>query len=634
MPSEAVERVLARLWALDCNARGNETTGWTAKCPAHDDRSPSFKLDQADDGRALVYCHTGCTIDQIASSMSLDVRELFEPEPESIDKIVVERYDYTDQHGVMLFQVERLSPKGFRQRKPDGRGDWSYSLGSTRRVLYRLPAVIEAVKAGQRIYLVEGERDVHTLESKGKVATTMPGGAGKWRKEYTETLRGAREVAIIQDVDELDPKTGHRPGQEHAEMVRQKLEGVVQAVRVFQPAVGKDITDHIKAGMGVGAIVPAGESRPHARLEIKPARAIMEEPELGEEGFLLGPLVYKGHRIVVGGWTGHGKTTFTMHMVSAAVNGKEFLRPLWKGRKDRDRPVTALVIDVEQGTKTVKRVLRETGLDHSDRVQYLRVPDGLALDSDPEAIEFLEKAFAKNHFDIVLADPLYKLHRGDPNDTKAATELMRRFDDWRERYSFALILPMHCRKPQGDRGPKLSPHDLFGSSAYQWGAEMLLGVERKSQTKTWIHWWKDREGEAAEQGAIVGSHWDIAFDRKTGFGRYVENHQERLPIVAQPSPRFDLGDFCYQQIRDTGAVTRDDIKSRLHAKGIRWAGGMPAIDKALENQGHRGVISNGAHLKKDRVYQLQPELLTAESPAEAGLDTSSPTRASEEGGAL
>jgi hypothetical protein len=326
------------------------------------------------------------------------------------------------------------------------------------------------------------------------------------------------------------------------------------------------------------------------------------------EGYLLGPLIYKGHRIVVGGWTGHGKTTMCMHITAAACYGREFLRPSWKGKGD----LRALVVDVEQGTRTVKRVLREVGLENSDRVKYLRVPDGLALDSDPEAIAFMEKAFAQGRFDIVLADPLYKLHRGDPNDTKAATELMRRFDDWRERYEFALILPMHCRKPQGDRGPKLSPHDLFGSSAYQWGAEMLLGIERKSQTKTWIHWWKDREGEAAEQGATVGTHWDVRFDRHKGFERYLEGEQERLPINVAPTPKFDLAEFCFDLIKRTGAVTRDDVKSGLHHKGIRWAGGMPAIDKALEHLGARGVISNGAPLKKDRVFQIQPEL--SESP--------------------
>jgi putative DNA primase/helicase len=34
--------------------------GWTARCPAHDDRNPSLSLREAPNGRLLVYCHAGC----------------------------------------------------------------------------------------------------------------------------------------------------------------------------------------------------------------------------------------------------------------------------------------------------------------------------------------------------------------------------------------------------------------------------------------------------------------------------------------------------------------------------------------------------------------------------------------------
>ena len=34
--------------------------GWTACCPAHEDRSPSFSIADAGEGRPLVYCHAGC----------------------------------------------------------------------------------------------------------------------------------------------------------------------------------------------------------------------------------------------------------------------------------------------------------------------------------------------------------------------------------------------------------------------------------------------------------------------------------------------------------------------------------------------------------------------------------------------
>ena len=383
MPSASVERVLSRLWALDCNPKGNDERGYSAKCPAHADRNPSLSVGEGHDGRALVYCHRGCEMEAIAGALMLEMTELFEPDEKPADPTpptVTERYDYVDEQGTLLFQVERMKPKAFRQRKPDGHGGWEYKLGDVRRVLYRLPHVLAAVKSNEIICVVEGERDVHTLESKGKIATTNPGGAGKWRPEYSEMLRGAK-VAIIQDVDLADPKTGRYPGQEHAQQVRDALEGVADEVKVFQPAVGNDVTDHVKAGLPLGALVKGTDPRPPPKMQVLSAREMMALPDPDTSGYLLGPLIYRGHRIVVGGWTGHGKTTFTMHMIAAACYGRDFLQ--WHGQGN----LRALVVDVEQGTRTVKRVLRETGLQEADRVGYLRIPDGLALDSDEEAID-------------------------------------------------------------------------------------------------------------------------------------------------------------------------------------------------------------------------------------------------------
>src|SRR5262245_21161134 len=62
-----------------------------------------------------------------------------------------------------------------------------------------------------------------TLIERGLVATTNPGGAGKWRYEYSETLRGAR-VVILPDNDD--------PGRQHAQSVAQHLQGVAAEVRV------------------------------------------------------------------------------------------------------------------------------------------------------------------------------------------------------------------------------------------------------------------------------------------------------------------------------------------------------------------------------------------------------------------
>lgn len=603
MPSEAVERVLRALEALDCNPRGNDQKGWDACCPSHDDRDPSFHLGEGADGKALVTCFAGCTLDQIAAALELDVRDLFEPEPEPVvPRRVVERYDYTDEHGGLLFQVERLEPKGFRQRRPDGNGGWEYRLGDVRRVLYRLPRVIDAVRKSRLVCVVEGERDVHTLERKGKIATTCPGGAGKWREEYSQTLSGAR-VAVIQDVDALDPRTGKRAGQEHAQAVCESLRRAgARMVKLLEPAVGKDVTEHVDAGVPLKELVscepPPETPKPKARLEVMAAPDVMRLPDPDKAGNFLGPLIYKGYRIVVGGHTGHGKTTFTMHMTAAAVRGEDFLDPHWHGKGN----LRALIIDVEQGVKSVKRVLREVGLEDDPNVHYLRVPDGLALDTDRDAITSMERIFHAGRYDIVVADPLYKLHRGDPNDTKAATDLMCRFDDWRDRYSFSLILPMHCRKANGIGA--LTPHDLFGSSAYQWGAEVLLGLERPRKAEdgaySRLHFWKDRDGEITEIAPLNGE-WGLMFERGHGFRK-----------AGKPKP-VHARDVIYGLLREhTGGLTIDEIEELWPGGRLKAPNRNPTLYNALASI--PGVTHDGHAGKGARVWQLPASLFNGNAP--------------------
>jgi hypothetical protein len=56
---------------------------------------------------------------------------------------VVATYDYADADGALLYQVLRLEPKSFRQRRPDGNGGWIWSLGDIRRVPYRWPELLK-----------------------------------------------------------------------------------------------------------------------------------------------------------------------------------------------------------------------------------------------------------------------------------------------------------------------------------------------------------------------------------------------------------------------------------------------------------------------------------------------------------
>ena len=43
--------------------------GWSARCPAHDDRTPSLSLRETGDGKVLVRCHAGCDQDEVIAHL-------------------------------------------------------------------------------------------------------------------------------------------------------------------------------------------------------------------------------------------------------------------------------------------------------------------------------------------------------------------------------------------------------------------------------------------------------------------------------------------------------------------------------------------------------------------------------------
>jgi hypothetical protein len=43
--------------------------GWTARCPAHDDRTPSLSIRDADDNKVLVRCHAGCDQERVVAAL-------------------------------------------------------------------------------------------------------------------------------------------------------------------------------------------------------------------------------------------------------------------------------------------------------------------------------------------------------------------------------------------------------------------------------------------------------------------------------------------------------------------------------------------------------------------------------------
>ena len=224
------------------------SSGWEARCPAHDDKTASLSVSQGEDGRTLIHCHAGCTAEAVVSAMGLRISDLFPPRDNgNVKTRIVAEYSYVDGEGKLLFQVVRFDPKGFRQRRPDPDhpDGWLWNLNGTERVLYRLPRILDAHEEQKAVFVVEGEKDAEAFEKLGLTATCNSGGAGKWQESYTNTLVGLPGVIVIADKDE--------PGRKHAQLVAQALDGHVKMVKVLElpdrtGAKVKDAADWVQAG--------------------------------------------------------------------------------------------------------------------------------------------------------------------------------------------------------------------------------------------------------------------------------------------------------------------------------------------------------------------------------------------------
>ncbi len=200
---------------------------WTARCPAHSDSKPSLSVREAG-GRVLLHCHAGCSTEDIVRALGMKMSDLFNESSGQPREVV--SYPYKDESGQLLFEVVRYEPKGFKQRRPDGQGGWIWRLNGTCRVLYNLPAVLCA----DLVLICEGEKDCNRAGELGFVATCNPGGAGKWRDEHSECLRG-KCVVIVPDRDE--------PGRKHAQNVFRSLVGIAASVEIVELPSGKDLSE-------------------------------------------------------------------------------------------------------------------------------------------------------------------------------------------------------------------------------------------------------------------------------------------------------------------------------------------------------------------------------------------------------
>ena len=254
-------------WLSRLSGARKSGRGYVAKCPAHDDNSPSLSVTESDNGVVLAKCFAGCDYKAIVAALGLEPggkaappparpqtarRRRPEPAPLPTAGNGVRVWRYHDEMGNDSFAVVRRDPgKRFSQWTPIPDSDLWLAVGlESGRPLYRLPSLHRA----EKVVVVEGEGCVHAvLDAWPVVATTWAGGTNAWQLADWTPLAG-KNVTIVADADNDappdKPNAKDRVGQDAALRIAALLTELGCAVRIAlpEPADSEDIADWLAKG--------------------------------------------------------------------------------------------------------------------------------------------------------------------------------------------------------------------------------------------------------------------------------------------------------------------------------------------------------------------------------------------------
>ena len=245
------------------NVKAVSPTQHAANCPCCSDTKQHLyiKLDETN-GNVLLDCKKGCSTADITAAAGLKMPNLFteqtarpeaasrssgksaeappnreasKPEPEKQESPIFHwrNYNYTDEKGAALYQksvaVRENGDKFATWKHRDDNGDWVKGLNGGKPPLYQQTNLIN----NDKVYIVEGEKDVRTMEKLGLPAVCSPHGSN-WDARFTPLFEG-KDVVVVTDNDtpEAHPKSKIPPGVKYGEDIFESLQGIAKSVKII-----------------------------------------------------------------------------------------------------------------------------------------------------------------------------------------------------------------------------------------------------------------------------------------------------------------------------------------------------------------------------------------------------------------
>ncbi len=382
------------------------------------------------------------------------------------------RHIYENENGTPVLAKVRHPGKRFEWQRPGPDDKWQASTGGIDDLpLFRLPEVLGAIARGQRVYVVEGEKDVDTLRELGLTATTIGSASARPNQGHLAVLKGACAVTVIADND--------KPGIEHALAWAASLAEVgVKASVLRSPLAipkGADISDHLNAGLGLDDLIevsatPAKRARITSRLasEVKPLAIEWLWP-----GYI--PL---GMVTMLEGPPGVGKSTLGADLMARLTTGAE--APV--GGHLFTASSVAYLSDEDDTARIVVPRLIAAGAD-TDRV-HLDLEVGLGPPDDQGATDrvrldehqqLLRELIVEHRLRMIIIDPLSSyLGQHNINSEQDMRDVLDSLGNIAAETGCAIVLVRHHKKSQtGDA--KTQGGGSIGITAV---ARSLLMVDR------------------------------------------------------------------------------------------------------------------------------------------------------------
>lgn len=321
-------------------------SGWSACCPAHDDKNPSLSISDGDKG-VIVCCHAGCSQDAVITALrakDIDITKkgngtngVHAPEfnaailaaAKKLPLDFLQSCHVHDEGGRVAF--EYVTPDGERHRTKyraalSGNRGFSMSKGEGL-IPYGLWRLEQMLANDGRVVLCEGETDSLTLWHHGFTALGIPGST-QWRDEWASYLPTDAKIFVV-----VEPDDGGKAFE--ASFRRSKLAPRISFIHMDEPFKDPNV---LHCEWPEAFVEKFEELMQDAEPAVEPPKAPMQWGKLAalippERVWAIDHWFGMGHVTLLAGAGGLGKTSIAQALGSCVALGRDYLDNVPKPRR-------------------------------------------------------------------------------------------------------------------------------------------------------------------------------------------------------------------------------------------------------------------------------------------------------------